>query len=59
MNTGVGSLSLLQGIFPTQESNRTGQVDSFLPMPRVQKFHPDIPWRALLSFLTTQWTFSN
>ena len=31
MNTGVGSLSLLQRIFPTQESNRTGQVDSFSP----------------------------
>ena len=29
MNTEVGSLSLLQGIFRTQESNRTGQADSF------------------------------
>ena len=32
MNTGVGSLSLLQGIFPIQESNQAGspalQVDS-------------------------------
>ena len=30
-NTGVGSLSLLQGFFPTQESN--GQVDSLLAEP--------------------------
>ena len=32
-NTGAGSLSLLQGIFPTQESNRVSpalQVDSLL-----------------------------
>ena len=25
-NTGVGSLSLLQGIFPTQESNRVSRI---------------------------------
>ena len=30
-NTGVGSLSLLQGVFPTQESNR--QVDSLPAEP--------------------------
>ena len=31
MNTGVGSLSLLQGIFLIQESNRARQTDSFSP----------------------------
>ena len=49
-NTGVGSLSLLQGIFPTQESNR-----GLLPCRQIQEIK--LSGFVLVSFLRGWWCF--
>ena len=54
-NTGVGSLSLLQGIFPTQESNPALQEDSLPTELSVKPWNLAIqnvdPWPAVLPAL--------